>query len=283
MKCKPNWQKIFWKVLTYTLIAVLASASTFAVLGERSTTLNELGNIIQIKFDAQTSLEKTKEELENQKLALEASKKELEASKEELEASRANLEKVLAQLDAALTQTEELKNLLLSTNEETQTLLEEAQRRESEMADMIEQLQTALKDLEEKQKNVWVVPVQYEYVSSRYDYRWHPIDNTYTFHYGVDLAAREGMPVVASRGGRIETVGYEKDGAGNYIIINHGDGYKSKYLHLQKSNVTVGHVVITGQVIGTCGSTGASTGPHLDFRIVYNGNYVDPEKYIDIG
>ena len=43
MKCKPNWQKIFWKVLTYTLIAVLASASTFAVLGERSTTLNELG------------------------------------------------------------------------------------------------------------------------------------------------------------------------------------------------------------------------------------------------
>lgn len=282
MNPKPNWQKIFWKILTYTLIAVLASASTFAVLGERSTTLNELGNIIQIKFDAQTSLEKAKEELENQKLALEASKKELEASKAELDASKENLEKVLAQLDAAMANTEELKNLLLSTNQETQTLLEEAQRRESEMADMIQQLQAALKELEEKQRNTWVLPIRYEYVSSPYGYRWHPISNTYTFHYGVDLAAFEGTPVVASRGGWIEKAAYEEGGAGNYVIIDHGDGYKTKYLHLKSYDVKVGQYVITGQVIGACGSTGASTGPHLDFRIVCNGNYVDPAKYINI-
>ena len=297
MKQKPTWQKVILKILTYTLVAIIASASTFAVLGERSTALDELENIIQIKFGAQSDLKEAKQELANQKEALDISKQELEASKAELAASQKqleasqkqlddsqkHLEEVLAQLDETLNYTETLKELLLNTNQELQDLLQEAQLRESEMADQILQLQQALKDLEEKQQQKWIVPIKYEYVSSAFGYRDHPVDGEYKFHYGVDLAACQGTPIVASRSGTVTVATYQEGGAGYYVTIDHLDGYKSQYLHMSRYIVEPGQFVFAGQIIGYCGSTGASTGPHLDFRIMLNGNYVDPAKYIDIG
>jgi murein DD-endopeptidase MepM/ murein hydrolase activator NlpD len=287
MKCKPNWQKIFWKVLTYTLVAILASASTFAVLGERSTTLHELENIIQIKFDAQNSMEKTREELKSQKQELEASKQELNASKSELEtskkdleASRKSLEEALAQLQNTLSHTEELKELLLTTNQNTQELLEQAKLREQEMADKIAELQDALKELEQQQKK-WVMPIEYAYMSSSFGYRYHPITGEYSLHKGVDLAANYGTPIVASRSGVVTVATYQAEGAGYYITIDHEDGFKSQYLHMSRYIVSKGERVVAGQIIGYCGSTGASTGNHLDFRIYHNGEPVDPKLYIN--
>lgn len=101
-------------------------------------------------------------------------------------------------------------------------------------------------------------------------------------HYGVDLSAPEGTPIYATRSGYISWTGYEEGGAGNYVQINHGDGYKSIYMHMTHYIVEQGQYVEAGQVIGYCGSTGGSTGPHLHFGISYNGEYVNPVGYINI-
>ena len=70
--------------------------------------------------------------------------------------------------------------------------------------------------------------------------------------------------------------------AGNYVSINHGDGYSSIYMHMTRYVVSYGQKVSQGQLIGYMGSTGASTGPHLHFGISYNGTYVNPANYMPL-
>jgi len=289
MKLKTSWQKIALKGLTYTLVAVLASATTLAALGQRSTSLDDFENTIGHKLAGQTNLEKVLEELANEKAELQESKKELEAGKKELEESKQKLEQskqelleTSAQLNATKEATQKLLEELLEANKSTQEMLEDAKTQIGESADRLEELQQAYKEAEEKANQRWIVPMKYDYVSSPFGYRTHPIDGVVKFHYGVDLAAVQGTPIVATRGGTVKTTAYQADGAGYYVTIDHGDGYESQYLHMREYIVKKGQVVIAGQVIGYCGSTGASTGPHLDFRIFHNGEAVNPAKYIDI-
>ena len=133
----------------------------------------------------------------------------------------------------------------------------------------------------EPEKITWKVPIKYKKFTSPYGWRTDPVYGGKRFHYGVDLAADEGTKIVASRGGTVTTATYDKD-CGYYVQINHGDGYKSIYMHMTRYTVKKGDKVSQGQTIGYCGSTGKSTGPHLHFGISYNGSYVNPAKYIPI-
>ena len=128
----------------------------------------------------------------------------------------------------------------------------------------------------------WKVPISYTAFTSPFGWRLHPISGTSKFHYGVDLAAPTGRPIYATRSGTVDTAAYQAGGAGNYVQINHGDGYRSIYMHMTHYIVYPGQYVSQGQVIGYCGSTGGSTGPHLHFGISYNGSYVNPANYISI-
>ena len=128
----------------------------------------------------------------------------------------------------------------------------------------------------------WKVPISYSAFTSPFGWRIHPIHGTSKFHYGVDLAAPTGTPIYATRSGTVDTASYQAGGAGNYVQINHGDGYRSIYMHMTHYIVYPGQYVSQGQVIGYCGSTGGSTGPHLHFGISYNGSYVNPANYISI-
>ena len=94
-------------------------------------------------------------------------------------------------------------------------------------------------------------------------------------HLGVDYAAPRGTPVVTVGDGVITFAGWS-GGAGRLIKIKHTNGIETMYMHLYKINVKKGQRVTQGQVIGQVGSTGLSTGPHLDYRIRINGKYVDP-------
>ena len=98
-------------------------------------------------------------------------------------------------------------------------------------------------------------------------------------HKGVDLDAAKGTPIYASRSGYVTVAKYHYL-SGNYVTINHQDGYSSTYLHMTHYVVGVGDYVKAGQVIGYVGSTGRSTGPHLHFGIMKNGVYVNPMDYI---
>jgi murein DD-endopeptidase MepM/ murein hydrolase activator NlpD len=126
---------------------------------------------------------------------------------------------------------------------------------------------------------IWLVPCKYLRVSSPFGYRWHPTTGEWSMHKGVDLAAYKGTPIYASRSGTINVATYHKT-AGNYVTINHGDGYTSVYMHMTHYVVKVGQYVKAGQLIGYVGSTGRSTGPHLHFGIHYKGTYVNPMDFI---
>jgi murein DD-endopeptidase MepM/ murein hydrolase activator NlpD len=103
------------------------------------------------------------------------------------------------------------------------------------------------------------------------------VHGDYRPHTGVDYAAPAGTPVYAVADGEVILAQY-KGGGGNTIYIQHAAGMKTGYLHLQKfaSGIKVGKYVSQGDVIGYVGSTGTSTGPHLDYRIWQNGTPVDP-------
>lgn len=125
--------------------------------------------------------------------------------------------------------------------------------------------------------NGW--PVQGR-ITDKYGWRKNPFNKKkMEFHEGLDIAASYGTPVKAAGGGRVTFVGW-KPAYGYTVVIRHGYGYVSQYAHNSKINVKVGQEVKRGDVIARVGSTGRSTGPHVDFRIQYNGAWIDPLKIL---
>ena len=119
-------------------------------------------------------------------------------------------------------------------------------------------------------------PLDFTRVSSSFNpNRLHPIYKTKRPHRGTDYAAPRGTPVYAAGDGRVIEAGYSRAN-GNYIFIQHGETFKTHYLHLNKKRVAKGSRVKQGQVIGTVGSTGAATGPHLHYEFLVNGVHRNP-------
>ena len=122
-------------------------------------------------------------------------------------------------------------------------------------------------------------PLRYNRVSSKFTMRRkHPVTGQVRPHTGVDYAAPMGTPVVALGDGTVISAGWTNNGGGNVIKIKHNSTYATGYLHLKgyAKGIRKGAKVKQGQVIGYVGSTGRSTGPHLDFRVWKNGTPIDP-------
>lgn len=112
-------------------------------------------------------------------------------------------------------------------------------------------------------------------LSSLYGTRKDPFHGRPAFHGGIDIAAATGTPILASAEGTVSKVETGK-GLGKYVAVQHRDGTESFYGHLSAQNVRVGQRVMQGQKVGELGSTGRSTGPHLDYRIKKNGQTFNP-------
>ena len=124
----------------------------------------------------------------------------------------------------------------------------------------------------------WPAP-SYTRISDEYGYRIHPILGTEQFHNGVDMAAPSGSPILAAYDGEVIAASYSPT-MGNYIMIDHGDGLITIYMHASSVSVSDGTMVARGEQIGCVGSTGRSTGPHLHFSVRLNGSYVSPWNYL---
>lgn len=122
-------------------------------------------------------------------------------------------------------------------------------------------------------------PVDGGQVTSRFGHR--DIGAGREMHNGLDIAVPEGTPVKAAAAGKVVKTGNEPGGAGNYVVVDHGGGYQTKYFHLSKIDVKEGQTVEAGEEIAKSGNTGRSTGPHLHFEIIKDGKAVDPEPYLD--
>src|SRR5690554_208894 len=124
-------------------------------------------------------------------------------------------------------------------------------------------------------------PLEYARISSGFSHaRMHPVLRIRRPHHGVDYAAPTGTPVMTIGDGTVIARAYQANGGGNYLRIKHNSVYTTVYMHLSgfARGIAQGGRVNQGQVIGYVGSTGLSTGPHLDFRVFKNGTPVDPLK-----
>ena len=127
-------------------------------------------------------------------------------------------------------------------------------------------------------KTLMRAPLRYRYISSFFSKsRAHPILKISRPHYGVDYVAPKGTPISAAGDGTVVTAGYS-GGFGNRIVVRHANGYESSYGHLSafKKGLRKGSIVSQGEIIGYVGSTGLSTGPHLDYRITLAGQPLNP-------
>ncbi len=112
-------------------------------------------------------------------------------------------------------------------------------------------------------------------IASGFGMRIHPIYGIAKMHNGLDFTAPQGTPIYATGDGQVTTAGVG-GGTGNHVIINHGYGYETEYMHMVRIKAKPGQRVKRGEVIGWVGSTGASTGPHCHYEVHVNGNPVDP-------
>lgn len=124
----------------------------------------------------------------------------------------------------------------------------------------------------------WPCP-SYTRISDDYGNRMHPTLGIEKFHNGVDLAAPSGSPILAAYDGKVVAASYNAS-MGNYIMINHGDGLYTIYMHASSLYVSEGETVSRGQKIAGVGTTGRSTGNHLHFSVRRNGSYVSPWNYL---
>jgi murein DD-endopeptidase MepM/ murein hydrolase activator NlpD len=123
-------------------------------------------------------------------------------------------------------------------------------------------------------------PIASGYITSGYGLRTDPFTGLRDYHPGMDFAAPEGSQVLSVAAGIVTAAG-ERNGYGNLVEIDHGNGYVTRYGHNERILVKVGDRVRRGQAISLIGSTGRSTGPHVHFEVVLNGNIVNPEQYIE--
>jgi len=110
----------------------------------------------------------------------------------------------------------------------------------------------------------------------------HPITGEWFLHKGIEIWAPSGTPVVASANGKVVEAGYDPGGDGFYIKLDHKYGFKTKYSHLSRIEVTEGEEVLQGQIIGRVGSTGLSPGSNLEFQIQLGTEFLDPSRYLKI-
>lgn len=121
-------------------------------------------------------------------------------------------------------------------------------------------------------------PVEFSRISSNFNLRRkHPLHKRITAHRGIDYAAPSGTPILAAGDGRVKAASRTKAN-GNYLVVNHGEQYVTKYLHLSKfgRNIKSGARVKQGQIIGYVGATGYATGPHLHYEFLVNGVHKNP-------
>lgn len=264
-------------------------------------------NIMEEQIRDQEQVKEHKESVALAKEQVIAVKEQLEANQVDLEIQEADLESKVAVVSEKYDLTAAERNTLASNQQQIQNeadklsgqiaaekkkiAQEEARRRAEE-----EQRLAAEAAAAESSKNVgtsssgqaeapstpnasgWTRPSG-GYVTSEFGYRIHPIYGTRKLHGGIDIGG--GGPIVAARSGRVTFAGYSSSW-GNYVRIDHGDGFATLYAHMQSDlRVSAGQSVSAGQRLGTMGTTGLSTGVHLHFELYQNGRKINPRTYVN--
>ena len=207
---------------------------------------------------------------------LEREKAELLLLKDTEIAQKENIEKLIEEKTREL---EDTKSKINTSQAELKKLKEEEKKLEAEIA-AIERAILARGNSNRILRGglIWPCPSS-KRITSTFGNRKSPTKGGSTYHQGIDIGAPVGTTVIAAAAGEVVISKYSYS-AGNYIMIDHGSGIFTVYMHLSVRGVEVGKEVSQGQKIGEVGSTGYSTGPHLHFGVRKNGNYVNPLTFV---
>jgi murein DD-endopeptidase MepM/ murein hydrolase activator NlpD len=268
--------------------AVLFKANSFADMLDRMEMVREIA----------AADEKCLEDLQKAAKEVSDSKEEMTQMLTDLQSRRGELTVLEAELDEKRAETDRLLQDLRARGAEFEEMIEQSELMQEELMEEIANKKDEYEDQKYKEwlstskpsggsgyspesNATWVQPCKFTYISSPFGMRYHPISGAYKMHNGIDIPGASGTPIYATRSGYVSVAAYQAGGAGNYVSLNHGDGFGSIYMHMTHYIVSVGQYVSAGQVIGYMGTTGGSTGVHLHFGIFYNGTYVNPCNYVN--
>ncbi|HOK42835.1 MAG TPA: M23 family metallopeptidase [Thermoclostridium caenicola] len=262
-------------VVLYVHSRIGADASELAQsedMDELFRRLHTMQLISKADQDLMDSIMRKKQELDELKALRE---QEEQNARDQLEQSL----KELQELEVSRSKAEER----IQADEET---LKKIARQEDQLEKEDKELGELIRKLSSSGKYIggtmqWPLP-GYTHISSYFGNRLHPILKVYRFHSGIDISAPQGTYIHAAASGKVIWSGWRSGGGGNTVIIDHGGGIATLYLHIMNGGLLVkeGQVVAAGDVIAKVGSTGLSTGPHLHFTVKVNGESVDPLKYV---
>lgn len=264
------------------------SQSMFELLLE-SENLAEMMNraeyaIQMTAYDQQmrAELKKIRDEIEARKVELEEEKKEQEELLSELESQKAAVNRAIDAKTQEITSYQSQINTAAGEQSDYEKQLAEQEKLLEQIEGQIAAAAAARAAAEDGDGGasgfVWPCPASHR-ITSSFGPRKAPTAGASTYHKGIDIGAGSGSSIVAAASGRVTTSTYSSS-AGNYVVISHGNGVSTVYMHASARYVSEGEMVSQGQTIAAVGSTGYSTGPHLHFGVIVNGSYVNPLNYV---
>ena len=258
-----------------SILDIIVSSSNFS---QALAAVDDMGAIMESDRELQEEYLAAREETQKAKAELEEAMEALEARRREFRLEKTRLEQ----------EVREAYELIAGLQNDIDRAVEEYEINAAAEDEMIAYFDELSKQFAQEQEEalrsalangtfIWPVP-DCTLLTSRFGYRMHPILGYERFHAGVDIGAKAGDTIIASDGGTVAVAEYS-DSYGNYVLINHGNGYTTLYAHMSSMAVEAGQAVEQGDTLGYVGSTGWSTGPHLHFEIRYNDEKTDPEAY----
>lgn len=262
-------------------IEMILSSKSFGELLNKNEYVKKLS-----EYDSKMLQEykETKEAIDNYKKELEEEQETLEEAKEDAKAEEASMETLIVakEQEIGLYEADISNKAQLVKEYEAEIAAQTASitALEKAVAEEKERLKAANEVIQKYDGGMFTWPApSFTRISDEYGYRMHPILGVKQFHNGVDMAAPSGTSILAAYDGMVVQAAYSNT-MGNYVMIDHGDGLYTIYMHASALSVSKGANVTKGQKIGAVGSTGRSTGPHLHFSVRLNGSYVSPWNYL---
>lgn len=270
-----------------SFIDMLLQSEDMVQLMNRAEYISKISEYDRKKMDEYVQ---TKENIVAKEAALQEEHGQLVALQEQTEAKHKSVETLLAQKNT------ELQNFQSQINTAEGQISQYEQDLKAQEG-KIQQLEAEIKRKEEEAKKaaeaagksyktvslgdisfIWPCPSSGR-ITSGFGGRSSPTEGASSNHQGIDIGASSGSSIVAAASGTVVVSTYSYS-AGNYIMINHGGGVYTVYMHCSQRLVSEGQQVSQGQTIGKVGSTGYSTGPHLHFGVRAGGKYVNPQNYV---
>ncbi|MGL4982756.1 MAG: M23 family metallopeptidase [Treponemataceae bacterium] len=278
-----NFQTNFFGI-TLGVILVLGIVTSFFVFNSTTITANsEIARLQQENTSTRASLDELRSENSN---LIQVAKKFQTALSQTLSFIGVN---------QAITSDNSFKNSDLASLFDRQEIVSGSLRETADVKNLTAYLEQAVQPIEEIGKlleaqgslfsdipSVWPLRGGVGHISFPFGQNIHPITGQWYIHKGMDFSTwRSGDPIITTANGQVVTVGYDT-GLGKYVIVKHKHGFYTRYAHMNAIHVEKGQFLSQGDILGTVGNTGISTGPHLHYEIHIGSDVVDPAKYVNV-